>query len=128
MSSLPLSSSAAVPGSAASTPPTVAAVPAIVLPAPPSAAKVWMTNWLVPAILPVLLLLAWDLAVRATGTMLVPSPKEVGLMLWDFAFGGIYDDAFSETLPTHWIKSMSRVYGAFALAALVGIPLGLGHR
>lgn len=46
-------------------------------------------------------------------------------MLWDFAFGGIYDDAFSATLPTHWLQSMARVYGAFALAALVGIPLGL---
>ncbi|WP_370527773.1 ABC transporter permease [Comamonas sp. Tr-654] len=75
--------------------------------------------------LPLLLLIAWDLAVRATGTMLVPSPKEVGLMLWDFAFGGIYDDAFSETLGIHWLKSMSRVYGAFGLAALLGIPLGL---
>ncbi|MGE8397101.1 MAG: ABC transporter permease [Comamonas sp.] len=95
------------------------------LPPTPSAARIWMNNWLVPAILPVLLLLAWDLAVRASGTMLVPSPKEVGLMLWDFGFGGIYDDAFSETLPLHWIQSMSRVYGAFALAALVGIPLGL---
>ena len=99
--------------------------PALVLPPQPSAAKVWMTTWLVPAILPLLLLLAWDLAVRASGTMLIPSPKEVGQMLWDFAFGGIYDDAFSETLDVHWIKSMSRVYGAFALAALVGIPLGL---
>ena len=106
---------------------TASAAPpsAVVLPPTPSAAQVWMTTWLVPAILPLILLLAWDLAVRATGTMLVPSPKEVGVMLWDFAFGGIYDDAFSETLPTHWIKSMSRVYGAFALAALVGIPLGL---
>ena len=34
-------------------------------------------------------------------------------------------DAFSATLPTHWLQSMSRVYGAFALAALAGIPLGL---
>ncbi|QTX22832.1 ABC transporter permease [Comamonas aquatica] len=95
------------------------------MPPQPSAARVWMTTWLVPAVLPLLLLLAWDVAVRATGTMLVPSPQEVGLMLWDFAFGGIYDDAFSATLPTHWLQSMSRVYGAFALAALAGIPLGL---
>lgn len=57
--------------------------------------------------------------------MLVPSPKDVALMLWDFAFGGIYDDAFSESLAIHWTKSISRVYGAFLLAALVGIPLGL---
>lgn len=97
----------------------------LILPPPPSAAKVWMTTWLVPAVLPLLLLLAWDVAVRASGTMLIPSPQEVGWMLWDFAFGGIYDDAFSATLPTHWLQSMARVYGAFALAALVGIPLGL---
>lgn len=98
---------------------------ALAMPPQPSAARVWMTTWLVPAVLPLLLLLAWGVAVRTTGTMLVPSPQEVGLMLWDFAFGGIYDDAFSATLPTHWLQSMSRVYGAFALAALAGIPLGL---
>jgi NitT/TauT family transport system permease protein len=99
--------------------------PAFVMPAQPGALHLWLVKWLVPALLPLALLLAWDLAVRLSGTMLVPPPKEVGLMLWDFAFGGIYDDAFSETLGIHWLKSMSRVYGAFALAALVGIPLGL---
>lgn len=122
MSSLPLETPVGAVASVAS---AAAPPPAVLLPAQPSAAKVWMTNWLVPAVLPLVLLLAWDIAVRASGTMLVPSPKEVGLMLWDFAFGGIYDDAFSATLFTHWWQSMSRVYGAFALAALVGIPLGL---
>lgn len=112
--------SSSPPSSATATSPV-----ALAMPPQPSAARVWMTTWLVPAVLPLLLLLAWDVAVRATGTMLVPSPQEVGLMLWDFAFGGIYDDAFSATLPTHWLQSMSRVYRAFALAALAGIPLGL---
>ncbi len=95
--------------------------------AAPSSAplKAWAVKWLVPALLPLTLLLAWDLAVRWTGTMLVPPPKEVGIMLKDFAVGGVYDDAFSATLSVHWLKSMSRVYGAFALAAAVGIPLGL---
>jgi NitT/TauT family transport system permease protein len=46
-------------------------------------------------------------------------------MMWDFAFGGIYDDAFSATLHIHLLESMRRVYGGFALAALVAIPLGL---
>ena len=87
--------------------------------------KNWAFTWLVPIILPILLLIAWDMTVRATGTMLVPSPKEVVLMIWDYAFGGIYDDAFSGSLATNWIHSISRVYGAFALAALVAIPLGL---
>jgi len=98
---------------------------ALAMPRQPGALQTWMQNWLVPALLPLALLFAWDLAVRLTGTMLVPSPREVGMMLWDFAFGGIYDDAFSETLGVHWLQSMSRVYGAFALAAAVGIPLGL---
>ncbi|QPN29753.1 ABC transporter permease [Diaphorobacter sp. JS3051] len=94
-------------------------------PRQPGRFKPLFFTWALPALLPIGLLVAWELAVRLTGTMLVPRPEEAALMLWDFAFGGIYDDAFSETLFTHWIKSMSRVYGAFALAALVGIPLGL---
>ncbi|MCD2512407.1 ABC transporter permease [Comamonas endophytica] len=101
------------------------AQPGFAMPAQPGALRLWLGRWVVPVLLPLALLLAWDLAVRWTGTMLVPSPREVALMLWDFAFGGIYDDAFSETLGTHWLQSMARVYGAFALATAVGIPLGL---
>jgi NitT/TauT family transport system permease protein len=80
---------------------------------------------LTPLVVPVLLLLAWHAAVRISGTQLIPSPKDVGLMLYDFAFGGIYDDAFSETLWLHLWKSVTRVYGGFFAAALVAIPLGL---
>ena len=39
--------------------------------------------------------------------------------------GGIYDDAYSATLLTHLLASMSRVYGGFALAALFALPIGL---
>lgn len=78
-----------------------------------------------PLLVPLLLLIGWDLGVRLTGTRLIPLPREVGLMLYDFAFGGIYDDAFSETLFLHLWKSVTRVYGGFLAAALVGIPLGL---
>jgi NitT/TauT family transport system permease protein len=79
---------------------------------------------LTPLIVPVLLLIAWDLGVRTSGTRLIPLPKDVGLMLIDFAFGGIYDDAFSKTLFLHLWKSITRVYGGFLAAALLGIPLG----
>ncbi len=78
-----------------------------------------------PVLVPILLLIGWDLAVRATGTLLIPSPKEVGLMLYDFAFGGIYDDAFSGSMWLHLWKSVTRVYGGFFLAAIIAIPLGL---
>jgi NitT/TauT family transport system permease protein len=46
-------------------------------------------------------------------------------MMYDFSFGGIYDDAFSGTILTHIWKSAQRVYGGFVLAALSAIPLGL---
>jgi NitT/TauT family transport system permease protein len=74
---------------------------------------------------PLLLILLWDRAVAMTCTRLVPSPREVAVMMYDFSFGGIYDDAFSGTILIHVWKSMTRVYGGFFLAALIGIPLGL---
>jgi NitT/TauT family transport system permease protein len=74
---------------------------------------------------PILLVMLWHFAVIATGTRLVPSPRQVAVMMYDFSFGGIYDDAFSATILTHIYKSMQRVYGGFFLAALIGIPLGL---
>jgi NitT/TauT family transport system permease protein len=76
-------------------------------------------------VVPLCLLLLWDGMVRWTGTRLVPSPSGVAIMMWDFAFGGIYDDAYSASLPIHLWKSVQRVYGGFAAAAMVGIPLGL---
>ncbi len=84
-----------------------------------------LQSWLTPVIVPLLLLMGWHVGVKVSGTQLIPLPKEVGLMLIDFAFGGIYDDAFSETLPLHLWKSLTRVYGGFFAAALLGIPLGL---
>jgi NitT/TauT family transport system permease protein len=74
---------------------------------------------------PILLVLLWHFAVAYTRTRLIPSPRDVAVMMYDFTFGGIYDDAFSATILTHIHKSMERVYGGFFLAALIGIPLGL---
>jgi NitT/TauT family transport system permease protein len=74
---------------------------------------------------PILLVLIWDRAVATTGTRLIPSPYQVAVMMYDFAFGGVYDDAFSGTILTHIWKSMQRVYGGFFLAALIGTPLGM---
>jgi NitT/TauT family transport system permease protein len=76
-------------------------------------------------VVPLGLLLFWDGMVRWTGTRLVPLPSGVAVMMWDFAFGGIYDDAYSASLPIHFWKSVQRVYGGFFAAAAFGIPLGL---
>jgi NitT/TauT family transport system permease protein len=74
---------------------------------------------------PVLLVVCWHFAVIFTGTRLVPGPHQVAVMMYDFSFGGIYDDAFSGTILTHIWKSMTRVYGGFLMAAVIAIPLGL---
>jgi len=74
---------------------------------------------------PLLLVAAWHQLVVATGTKLIPTPNQVGIMMVDFAVGGIHDDAFSGTILTHLAASMQRVYGGFGLAIALGIPLGL---
>jgi NitT/TauT family transport system permease protein len=84
-----------------------------------------LTAVMLGASFPVLLVVLWHIAVKYTGTRLIPSPYDVAVMMYDFTFGGIYDDAFSASILTHIWKSMTRVYGGFLMAALIGIPLGL---
>lgn len=74
---------------------------------------------------PLALIVLWHVAVVSSGTRLVPTPAMVGVMMRDFALGGVYDDAFSGTILTHLLASMQRVYSGFLLAAAIGIPLGL---
>ena len=84
-----------------------------------------LKRWATPLIVPLILVAAWDLCVRLTGTRLIPLPRDVAIMLYDFTFGGVYDDAFSKSIHIHFWKSVQRVYGGFFAAAAVGIPLGL---
>jgi len=76
-------------------------------------------------IFPVSFLLLWHGLVKLTGTRLVPTPANVAVMIYDFIFGGVYDDAFSGTAYIHLYQSARRVFGGFLLAAAAGIPLGL---
>ena len=80
----------------------------------------------IPAlIVPLGLLLLWRVMVTLSGTRLVPTPASVAVTIYDFVFGGIYDDAFSGTAYIHLYQSARRVYGGFLLAAAFGVPLGL---
>ena len=60
---------------------------------------------------------------RDAGTRLIPAPQ-VGVMIYDFAFGGIHDDAFSGPFSRTSVASMRARLWRF-LAAQLGIPLGL---
>ncbi|HUA52494.1 MAG TPA: ABC transporter permease [Candidatus Sulfotelmatobacter sp.] len=94
-------------------------------PAVPSGWRRRVVPVLLALIFPACVLAAWQFASGTGRLRIVATPHEVALMMWDFAFGGIYDDAYSGTLYIHLYESMRRVYGGFALAALVAIPLGL---
>ena len=74
---------------------------------------------------PAALLVFWHLATAGRPGSLIPPPHEVWLELWDLAFGGINDDAYSRTLHIHLLASLGRVYGGFALALAVALPLGM---
>jgi NitT/TauT family transport system permease protein len=76
-------------------------------------------------IVPLLLLVLWWWATAGRPDGLIPPPPVVAVALWDLTFGGIYDDAFSAMLLPDLIASVSRVYGAFLLAAAVALPLGM---
>jgi NitT/TauT family transport system permease protein len=76
-------------------------------------------------IVPVLLLALWWIATAGRPDGLIPPPPVVGVALWDLAFGGINDDAFSAMLLPDLIASVGRVYGAFLLAAAIALPLGM---
>jgi NitT/TauT family transport system permease protein len=79
----------------------------------------------VAALFPVAVLLIWHFATSGRKFSLIPPPRDVAIGLYDLAFGGIYDDAYSQTLLTHLVASLSRVYGGFAIACAVALPLGL---
>ena len=80
---------------------------------------------LLALIFPALVLLFWHLATAGRTFSLIPPPLDVARALYDLAFGGINDDAYSRTLLIHLSASLSRVYGGFAIAAAVALPLGL---
>ena len=97
--------------------------------APRDSGRQWVWQRLKPIalalIVPLLLLAFWQVATTQGWTLLIPTPYQVAEYMVDFAWGGIYDDAYSATLLTHLLASMSRVYGGFALAALFALPIGL---
>ena len=80
---------------------------------------------LLAVVFPLVVLVIWHFATYGRKYSLIPPPSDVALALYDLAFGGIYDDAYSQTLLTHLFASVSRVYGGFAIALAAAIPLGL---
>ena len=84
-----------------------------------------LKNPAVAALFPLAVLVIWHFSTHGRKFSLIPPPSDVAIELYDLAFGGIWDDAYSQTLLTHLVASVSRVYGGFAMACAVALPLGL---
>ena len=98
----------------------------------PARETAWAATWwlhlrplLLAAAFPAVMLAIWHFSTVGRPGSLVPPPYEVWLELRDLAFGGINYDAYSGTLHVHLLASISRVYGGFALALIVALPLGM---
>jgi NitT/TauT family transport system permease protein len=84
-----------------------------------------LKNPAIAALFPLAVLVIWHFSTFGRKYSLIPPPSDVAIELYDLAFGGIWDDAYSQTLLTHLVASVSRVYGGFAMACAVALPLGL---
>jgi NitT/TauT family transport system permease protein len=76
-----------------------------------------MARWLLPISFGVLLLAAWQFAVVATGTKVVPGPLQVARGLGDLAERGL--------LVGYTLDSLRRVAIGYLIALVLGVPLGL---
>jgi NitT/TauT family transport system permease protein len=96
-------------------------------PAPQARASLYnrLSGPLLAVLFPGAVLVIWHFATYGRKFSLIPPPSEVAIALFDLAFGGVNDDAYSRTLHIHLLASVSRVYGGFGIALLVALPLGL---
>ncbi|WP_276113808.1 ABC transporter permease [Gordonia sp. N1V] len=86
-----------------------------------------MRRVLVGTVVPILILLGWDLIVRAGvfPTALIPSPSMVLATLGDWATGSKGGMFYSGKLLTDTAATLERVGIGFVSAAVVGVLLGL---
>jgi NitT/TauT family transport system permease protein len=106
-------------------PVTAAAAPATASASPRTAISARLRGALLTMAFPIVVLIFWHVATYGRKYSLIPPPSDVALELYDLAFGGLFDDAYSQTLHLHLLASISRVYGGFAIALAVALPLGL---
>ncbi|GIW11439.1 MAG: binding-protein-dependent transport system inner membrane protein [Dehalococcoidia bacterium] len=94
-----------------------------------AAALTFLRERLVLAVTPFTLAILWELAIRGGFSPhgIIPAPSDVAAAWYQWAFGtsrGMFD-SYSGTWFSNAQASMLRVGGGFAIAALIGIPLGI---
>lgn len=94
-------------------------------------ARTWRTIGL-GLVVPILFIVFWHVGRQFEWTLpfgirmkYLPYPGDVAATLWDYAFGGIRDDAFSGQLWLDLGASAARVGAGFAIAVLLAVPIGV---
>jgi NitT/TauT family transport system permease protein len=97
-------------------------------PARNASVGVWIGK-IQPLIVPMAILLAWELAVRVgfvpPGLLSSPVAIAKGLGVWAFGPAGNGMNAYSGTLLSNMLNSGERVFEGFLVAIVVGVPTGL---
>jgi NitT/TauT family transport system permease protein len=96
----------------------------VATPAQPRA-RVGRPRWLLALPLPVVLVAWWQAATGGSAYSLIPTPVKVLVTTWDYIVGGVYNDTYSGAFLHNAIASIGRVYGGFAVALAIALPLGL---
>lgn len=80
-----------------------------------------------PWILPAGLLLVWVLVCQEglVPPYLLPHPRDVGMMGYRYVFGATGEAPYAGRFAADALSSLSRVGAGFALAILLGLPLGI---
>jgi NitT/TauT family transport system permease protein len=84
-----------------------------------------LPQWSLALPLPLVLIALWQVATGGRSYSLIPTPVKVLVTSWDYVVGGIYNDTYSGAFLHNAEASIARVYGGFAVAMLIAIPLGL---
>jgi NitT/TauT family transport system permease protein len=81
--------------------------------------------WMLALPLPLVLIGLWQAATGGRAFSLIPTPVKVLATCWDYVAGGLYNDTYSAAFWRNAEASIGRVYGGFALAMAIAIPLGM---
>lgn len=82
-------------------------------------------NFLLKWSLAIALVVAWELATMAAGSVFFPRPTEIVAAAFDVWFSGPASQLYlAETVFEDVLPSLGRVFGSWAIAVVVGVALG----
>lgn len=73
---------------------------------------------------PVVLVIAWEVATQAANNLFFPPPSEIVARMWALWFSGPAPLFFTPAVAEDILPSLARMLGGWGIAAVIGITLG----